>query len=83
MMSTPSGEILKHNSVKNCHASRSITSSVCYSLSDFVDVVSAINQVIKESTGSQLFVLSLWAHAEQSDAFESANQLSNGLTLQT
>lgn len=52
-----------------------------YSLSDFVDVIGAVNQVIEESTGGELLVLSLRAHAERGDAIECANQLSNGLTL--
>lgn len=57
--------------------------SRCYSLSDFVDVICAVNQMVEESSGGELFMLSLRCNAERSDALESAHQLSDGLTLET
>lgn len=37
--------------------------------------------MIKQSTSGELLVLSLRAHAKQSDTVKRAHQLSNGLTL--
>lgn len=79
MISTPSGEILE-NTVFVTKWSANVQANL---LSDFVDVISAVDQVIEESAGGQLLVLALRAHAVQSDALESADQLSDGLTLWT
>lgn len=52
-----------------------------YSLSDFVDVVGAVDQVIEQASGGELFVLSLRCNTVHSDTLERADQLSNSLTL--
>lgn len=51
------------------------------SLSDFIDVVCSVDEVIDQSGGGQSFVLTLGAHTEDGHIRDGTCQLNDGLTL--